>query len=122
MRFTYGITCSTMTPKRLAKLKAELASLRRAQAKARDLASLATRLGRKKMRRPTGKEPLWESTKFPTLDDVSIPHHGGRDIPVGTKRSILNQLEEDVAAWDQSFGDDPAEENENDGGEDNGAR
>ena len=110
-----------MRPKKLARLKHELAGLRRSQAKARDLESLATRLGRKKVKRPTGKEPLWESVVFPALDDLSIPHHGGRDIPTGTKRSILDQLEEDVAAWEQNLEADEETEGEREGGEDNGA-
>jgi hypothetical protein len=110
-----------MQPRKLSKLKLELAGLRRSQAKARDLGSLATRLGRKKVKRPTGKEPLWESVEFPNLNPLSIPHHGNRDIPVGTKNSILAQLEEDVAAWEMSFHDDePTEEDDGRSEEGNG--
>jgi hypothetical protein len=47
-----------MTPRKLAKLKQELASFRRSQAKAADLESMARRLGRKQVKR--GKEPTWE--------------------------------------------------------------
>jgi hypothetical protein len=87
-----------MTPRRLDKLKHELASLRRSQAKAADLESLARRLGRKKVKR--GKEPTWESKEFQHLYPLSIPHHGGRDIPRGTLNSILDQLEKDLFAWE----------------------
>jgi hypothetical protein len=87
-----------MTPGRLAKLKRELATLRRSQAKAADLESLARRLGRRKIKR--GKEPTWESTEFPHHYPLSIPHHGGRDIPLGTRRNILDQLEKDLFAWE----------------------
>lgn len=87
-----------MTPERLDKLRKELAGLRRSQAKAADLESLARRLGRKKVKR--GKEPTWESEEFSHLHPLSIPHHGGRDIPIGTKRNILDQLEKDLFSWE----------------------
>lgn len=43
---------------------------------------------------------MWESTEF-DLYPLSIPRHGGRDLAIGTKRSILDQLEDDVQAWEQ---------------------
>jgi hypothetical protein len=87
-----------MTRKRLAKLKRELAERRRSPQKARDLERLAQKLGRKKVKR--GAEPMWESTEFSELFVLSIPHHGSRDLAIGTQNSILDQLEEDVVAWD----------------------
>lgn len=97
-----------MTPARLKKLKRELANLRRRQVKARDIESIAKRLGRKKVNR--GKEPMWESC-FERLFVLSIPNHGGRDIPPGTKASILDQLEDDVFAWEDELTDDSSNEN-----------
>jgi hypothetical protein len=61
-----------------------------------------------------GKEPMWESTEFDELYPLSIPHHGGRDLAIGTKNSILDQLEGDVCAWEARLADD---EDEEDGGE-----
>lgn len=95
---TCDIIRDTMNLKRLTKLKRELDALSRGQAKAGELESLAIRLGRKQVKR--GKEPVWESEAFPILFPLSIPHHGGRDIPVGTRRSILRQLLEDIEAWE----------------------
>jgi len=96
-----------MTPRKLQKLKLQLDSLRRSQAKARDLESLASKLGRKKIKR--GSEPTWESEVFAHLYPLSIPHHGGKDIPIGTRRSIIDRLEEDVLAWETRL-DEEAEE------------
>jgi hypothetical protein len=102
-----------MTPRKLAKLKQELASLRRSQAKAADLESLARRLGRKQVKR--GKEPTWESSEFNELFPLAIPHQGGKDLPIGTRRNILDQLEQDVFAWEKRLDQD--EDDENDDGE-----
>ena len=44
---------------------------------------------------------MWVSDPFPHLFVLSIPDHGGRDIPIGTKKSILDQLEEDIFEWEQ---------------------
>ena len=71
--------------------------MRRSPQKAKDLESVATRLGRYKHNR--GKEPMWMSGQF-TLPPLAIPHHGGRDVPTGTKNSILNQLEDDILEWE----------------------
>lgn len=88
-----------MDERKLEKLRAELERMRRATVKASDVEALARKLGRRQVNR--GKEPVWESD----LDDVyplSIPHHGGgRDLPNGTKNSILNSLEVDLEAWEQ---------------------
>lgn len=71
-----------------------------------------------------GKEPMWENIEFDELFPLSIPRHGGRDLSVGTQRSILDQLEDDVLAWEVRLGDDGDDEeaeNECGNGEDNGA-
>jgi len=44
---------------------------------------------------------MWVSTEFPKLPPLSIPDHGGKDYPPGTRKSILNQLEDDITAWDE---------------------
>lgn len=72
--------------------------MRRSPQKAISLQGLAKQLGRKPVKR--GKEPTWESEQFPELYAVTIPDHGGKDIPIGTKNSILTQLEDDLIAWE----------------------
>jgi hypothetical protein len=61
--------------------------------------------------------------EFDELFPLSIPRHGGRDLSVGTQRSILDQLEDDVLAWEVRLWadeDDEEAENECGNGEDNG--
>ena len=63
------------------------------------VASLAERLGRKRVNR--GKEPSFESEfDIPVL---TIPMHGSKDLKRGTQRNILMQLEDDFIAWEQKF-------------------
>jgi hypothetical protein len=107
-----------MNRKNLNKLRRELAHLRRSPQKAATLESLARRLGRKLVKR--GKEPMWENTEFGDLFVLSIPRHGGRDLSLGVQRSILDQLEDDVFAWEEWLGDDEEAENEGRNGEDTG--
>ena len=90
-----------MNRRKLAKLLRDLAALRRGSHKARKFESLARRLGRERVNR--GKEPMYESKEFDELDALSIPHHGGKDIPPGTSNSILNQLEDDILAWNEKL-------------------
>lgn len=96
----YDITYSTMNRRKLAKLRGEISAMRRAPQTARDLERMALQLGRSS--RVRGKHPMWLSEHF-DLPPLSIPRHGGRDLPVGTRNSILNQLEEDVLAWEEYF-------------------
>jgi len=100
-----------MDRKKLNKIKKELLQARRGSRKAADLQSLARQLGRQGAGK-RGKEPMWESKEFPSLFVLSIPKHGGRDIPLGTKNSILDQLEDDVLEWENRL-----DELENDEGE-----
>ena len=93
-----------MDRKKLYKLKAKLDETRRSSPKALKLQRLAKQLGRKKMKR--GKEPTWENENFPELRPLSIPDHGGKELPTGTKYSILNQLEDDYIAWDEKLTED----------------
>jgi hypothetical protein len=97
-----------MTPRKLEKLKQQLATYWRSPAKAADLERLAKGLGRKHVKR--GSEPTWESKEFTELYPLSIPHHGGKDIPIGTRRSILDQLQEDVLAWERRLDDEEDDE------------
>lgn len=92
-----------MKARTLAKLRGELARMRRSPQRAADLESLAKRLGRKQVKR--GKEPMWESTEF-DLFPLAIPHHGGRDLATGTKNSVLSSLEEDLLAWEERLNND----------------
>lgn len=87
--------------------------MRRSPQKARDLESVAERLGRKKENR--GKEPTWMSAQF-KLPALTIPNHKGRDLATGTRNSILNQLEDDLLAWEEWLeeNDDGSEEDEED--------
>lgn len=87
--------------RRLERIRREAETLRRSQPKSRELQRLAVRLGRKKVDR--GKHPMYESEAFPHLRPLSIPNHKGRDLPSGTKNSILNQLEDDLDAWDEAL-------------------
>lgn len=89
-----------MDEKKLGKLRAEAIRLRRVPFKADAVESLAAALGRTRANR--GKHPMWVSA-FPGLFPLSIPAHGNKDIAIGTRRSILNQLEEDIAAWEEKL-------------------
>lgn len=86
-----------MNLKKLEGIEQQIAQMRRSPQKARDLESLAQSLDRIKSKR--GKEPTWVSVKFSSLSPLSIPHHGGRDLSIGTRNSILTQLEDDIAEW-----------------------
>ncbi len=46
---------------------------------------------------------MYGSDAFPHLRPLSIPNRKGRDLPLGMKNSILNQLEEDLDAWDAAL-------------------
>jgi hypothetical protein len=89
------------------KLKQQLAQMRRSPQKAKDIQSLAKSLGRSLFNR--GKEPTWVSDVFPNVNPLSIPNHGAKDFRPGTQKSMLNQLEEDIAAWELKLKDDDEE-------------
>lgn len=100
---THDIASDTMTPNKLKKLRGEFAELRRAPQKALALEKLAKSLGRKKVKR--GKEPNWESARFPDLPPLSIPHHGGKDLSIGVRNGLLIQLQDDIDAWENLLED-----------------
>lgn len=109
-----------MKRRSLNKLRREIDALRRSPQKARALENVAKRLGRKRVKR--GKEPTWESQEFAELYPLAVPHHGGRDLAPGTKNSILDQLEDDLLAWEARLTKEEEQdellklENENDSG------
>lgn len=67
---------------------------------ARSFESIATSLGRKLVNR--GKEPNWEKDDDDPklMPPLSIPHHGGKDYKIGTSRSVIDSLLNDVDVWD----------------------
>lgn len=88
-----------MDRKTLDKLRAELEGMKGNPQKPGDVAALAEKLGRKRVKR--GGEPTFESGfDIPVL---TIPMHGSRDLKRGTQRSILIQLEDDFIAWEQKL-------------------
>jgi hypothetical protein len=88
-----------MDRKTLDKLRAELEGMKGVPQRGSDVASLAERLGRKRVNR--GKEPTFESDlDIPVL---TIPMHGSRTLKKGTQRKILIQLEDDFIAWERKF-------------------
>lgn len=88
-----------MDRKALDNLRAEIEAMRGVPQSGSAVASLAERLGRKRMNR--GKEPTFESDF--NIPPITIPMHGSRDLKKGTQHNILNQLEEDIIAWGQKF-------------------
>jgi hypothetical protein len=55
---------------------------------------------------------MWENKNFGHLYALSIPHHAGKDLPVGTRNSILDQLDGDLMAWDEWLSDEAGEDEE----------
>lgn len=104
-----------MNRRRLENLRRKVEACRRAQPKAEALQTLAKALGRKEANR--GKEPTFVNTAFPMLRPLSIPKHKGRDLPTGTKNSILDQMDEDLIAWDERLAE---QERADDSGDKNG--
>jgi hypothetical protein len=96
-----------MNKKKLAKIRREIEACRRKQVKARDLISIAKKLGRQLENR--GKEPVFSYSGPHAPLPLAIPDHGGKDLPVGTKRSILNVLEDDVTYWELMLDDELSE-------------
>ena len=93
-----------MEPKKLAKLRQQLNSLRKRRGlKSRELESLAKAMGRR--RHPKrGKEPTWVSDLVPNTRPLSIPNHPG-DLNRFTAGSILDQLEEDLYRLEEGYGE-----------------
>jgi hypothetical protein len=88
-----------MNRKTLDRLRSELEGMTGVPQRGSEVASLAERLGRKRVNR--GKEPTWESDF--DIPPLTIPMHGSKTLKKGTQRSILMQLEDDFIAWEQKF-------------------
>jgi hypothetical protein len=88
-----------MNRKKLNKLRLAVERLRLSSPKAFEIQKLAKQLGRRRVKR--GSEPTWESQEFLTLNVLSIPDHGGKDLSPGVRNSVLTQLEDDLIAWDE---------------------
>jgi hypothetical protein len=100
-----------MNRKKLGKLQDELDQMRASSCRAADVQSLAARLGRNLGNR--GKHPMWVSDEFKELFALSIPDHGGRDLSRHVKKKILDNLQQDIFAWDAKL---PREINRNGNG------
>jgi predicted RNA binding protein YcfA (HicA-like mRNA interferase family) len=79
-----------MDRKTLEKLRGELEAMKGVPQRGSDVASLAERLGRKRVKR--GKEPTFESDF--DIPVITIPMHGSKSLKNGTQRGILIQLED----------------------------
>lgn len=90
-----------MDRRRLRKIKEELDAISRSPfgRKSRDLERIAKALGRERFNR--GSEPNYVRTEEPRFTyPLSIPHHSS-DLKVGTTKSIVRSLYDDVATWEQ---------------------
>jgi hypothetical protein len=87
-----------MTEEKLRKIEREIAAARRRAVTHRDIASIATKLGRKRLKgaMARGKEPAFISTVFPNARPISIPDHSNQNLSFGVQKNVLNDLEEDV--------------------------
>ena len=86
-----------MDRKKLDKVRARMAQMRRSPQTSGALEGLASDLGRR-LNGKRGKHPIWVNDQFPSYP-LSIPRHSG-EVPPGTRNSILNQLEDDLIAWE----------------------
>ena len=100
-----------MTRNKLKKLWKELARLRAGVQRAREIQAFAKKVGRRSVLR--GKEPAWESIEFPSLNSITIPDHGSKDLSTGVQRQLLDYLEDDLLAFEERL--DEEEKNANKG-------
>ena len=89
-----------MDRKKLDDLRAELEGMRGVPQRPEDVANLAERLGRNRMKGRRRGEPTWVSDF--NIPNLSIPMHPG-DLKRGTQKSILIQLEDDLIAWEEKL-------------------
>ena len=88
-----------MSPNITQRIRRQIESLRnRGGAKSAELERLAKALGR--TRHPRGSEPTWVNKRFRWLRPLTIPHHS-KELKRYTVHSILDQLEEDLSAWEE---------------------
>lgn len=93
-----------MTRKKLYKLRRKLADLRQREGniKPAEMERLAVACGRG-LHTGRGKEPTWVSKYFPKLlRPLGIPHHS-KELNPYTAASILDQLETDLDAIEESL-------------------
>ena len=89
-----------MDAKQIAELRRKISRLRRKGGiKSSELESLAKRFGR--VRHKRGSEPTWVDNEHPNLRPLAIPHHG-KELNRFTAQNILNQLESDLDALEES--------------------
>jgi hypothetical protein len=88
------ITGNIMDAGKLEKIRREINAARRKAVTARDLLRIASALGRSEFT-GRGKEPTFVSKPFPLARPISIPKHGNKNLKPGTKKNILNDLEND---------------------------
>ncbi|MCL6739880.1 hypothetical protein LZ518_01835 [Sphingomonas sp. RB56-2] len=88
-----------MDETKLARIRDDIAAARRKPQTQGDLAGLASRLGRTHRKGGKGKHQTWV-TSLPGCYPLSIPAGKRRDLKPGTKKSVLDQLEGDVEAWE----------------------
>lgn len=90
----FDIVYDIMDPKKIAKLRKKIASLRRkGGVKSSELESLASSLG--KIQYDRGKEPTWIDPEHSNLRPLSIPHHA-KELNRFTAQGILDRLESDL--------------------------
>jgi hypothetical protein len=89
-----------MNAKKIAELRKKIDRLRqKGGIKSSELETLAKRFG--KVRHKRGSEPNWVDEEHPNLRPLSIPHHG-KELNRFTAQSILDQLESDLDALEDS--------------------
>jgi len=65
---------------------------------------------------------MWDNVQFPELPVLSIPHHGGgRDLSTRVQRSVLDQLEDDLLAWENQLDDEQQDDEQQEDTEENGS-
>jgi hypothetical protein len=101
-RFSDDTAYDTMKRRKLNKLRRDVEACRRSPQNAESLISIAVRLDLRKIK--GCKEPTFVSDEFSDFRPLSIPKHGGRDIPTGTKNNIVYLLGELVDRWDLFLG------------------
>src|SRR5262249_32827999 len=91
-----AIIYDIMTRRKLSRLRRRLQALRTRSGNiaSSELERLAKALGRKLDKR--GKEPTFVSDLLPQSRPLSIPHHSGTTLKIGTANNILDQLEKDM--------------------------
>lgn len=94
-----------MTEEKLRKIHRDLNALRRKAVTHREVASLAAKLGRKRLKggMARGKEPTFVSKEFPQARPISIPDHSNRNLSPTVQKNVLNDLEEDVFRFQEKL-------------------